>query len=76
MSIILQGIPFAVNPPVRFAPPQPVEPWTGVWNATHFRPGCAQLSNEVDEWSEACLYLNIFVKNPMVRITTLSMALA
>ena len=68
--IITKGVPYAVNPPVRFAPPQPVAPWSGVWNATYFRPACAQLStflsSEVDEWSEDCLYVNVFVTNPMV----------
>ncbi|XP_072174325.1 acetylcholinesterase-like [Diadema setosum] len=58
------GIPFAQNPPIRFAEAQPVDPWGGVWNATYFRPACAQLSSEVDEYSEDCLYLNIFVNNP------------
>jgi carboxylesterase type B len=64
------GIPFA-EPPVnelRFQPPQPVKPWTGVFDATAYGPFCMQgslgggSSNDRDI-SEDCLQLNVFSKN-------------
>lgn len=44
-SKIFLGLPFA-QPPVgklRFAPPEPVEPWTGIRDVTSFPPICTQL---------------------------------
>ncbi|GAB3149882.1 carboxylesterase family protein [Micromonospora sonneratiae] len=61
---LYQGIPYAAAPvgELRWRSPQPVEPWTGIRDAT--RPGnrCAQTA---DSWglpasdSEDCLYLNV-----------------
>ena len=65
-----RGIPFAAPPvgPLRFRPPEPVEPWTGVRDATAYgapaiqpqlpaampRPG-----PELPPSSEDCLFLNV-----------------
>lgn len=49
---VFRGIPYAA-PPVgewRWRPPQPVQPWTAVRQATSFAPACS---------SEDCLYLNV-----------------
>ncbi|XP_054864990.1 uncharacterized protein LOC111562986 isoform X2 [Amphiprion ocellaris] len=71
------GVPFAkppIGPSLRLAPPQPVEGWKGVRDATKQPPICIQhkqLSLEVlakfEGWlmdipdiSEDCLYLNIY----------------
>ncbi|XP_030060319.1 fatty acyl-CoA hydrolase precursor, medium chain [Microcaecilia unicolor] len=69
------GIPFAKPPvgPLRFAPPQPAEPWKGVRDATAYPPMCLQVP-EISETiekvtkanypplsnSEDCLYLNVY----------------
>ncbi len=61
-----KGIPFA-RPPVgdlRWREPRPVEPWTGVREASEFRPACTQLSegwnaDMVPTSTEDCLYLNV-----------------
>ncbi|XP_053687331.1 uncharacterized protein LOC128736857 [Sabethes cyaneus] len=68
------GVPYA-RPPIgelRFKNPQPLEPWTGVYNATYERDKCVQKNdlwpNAAVEGSEDCLYMNIykpeFPKNP------------
>ena len=66
--ITFKGIPYAA-PPVgrlRWAPPQPVKPWTGVRRATHFGPDCAQLPTPGDAAplrtvsKENCLYINVW----------------
>ncbi|XP_069704524.1 esterase E4-like [Periplaneta americana] len=63
-----QGIPYA-KPPVgelRFQPPQPPEPWTGVLNVTKVGPDCIQKpfpklpSSPEIEGDEDCLYLNVY----------------
>lgn len=36
------GIPFALSPPDRFAPPTGLVPWTTPLNATEFKPACIQ----------------------------------
>ncbi|XP_072488356.1 liver carboxylesterase 1-like [Notamacropus eugenii] len=73
---VFLGVPFAKAPlgPLRFAPPQPPEPWSYVKNATIYPPMCTQ--NPIGEEfmsklrgnlngislknSEDCLYLNIY----------------
>jgi para-nitrobenzyl esterase len=60
------GIPYA-QPPVgelRWAKPQPVEPWTGVRRATRYGNFCPQ-NKELSDFGDAstdedCLYLNVF----------------
>jgi para-nitrobenzyl esterase len=66
------GVPFA-KPPVgnlRWAPPQPPEPWRGERDATQFRLPCHQNTNPdgvtpneggvSGPTSEDCLYLNVY----------------
>jgi para-nitrobenzyl esterase len=66
-SCTYRGIPFAM-PPVgerRLKRPEPPEAHSGVFRAETFGPACMQkpsLTNggEADEYSEDCLYLNVF----------------
>ncbi|XP_049300078.1 uncharacterized protein LOC125772418 [Anopheles funestus] len=60
------GIPYA-QPPVgklRFKKPQPIEPWTGDYNATDSKPACLQqsflLPGQPIVGDENCLYLNVY----------------
>ena len=63
-----RGIPYAAPPvgPLRWEPPQPVAPWTGVRKATEFGPRCMQGPIYPDMVfrdagpSEDCLYLNVW----------------
>jgi para-nitrobenzyl esterase len=73
---VFKGLPFAAPPigALRWREPQPVKPWTGVRDATHFGPSPMQkihgdflpwtreylVQNEV---SEDCLYLNVWTSN-------------
>ncbi|KAF6076968.1 carboxylesterase 5A [Phyllostomus discolor] len=74
---VFLGVPFAKPPlgPLRFAPPQPAEPWTFVKNATSYPPMCSQdpvagqvlselITNRKEsiplKFSEDCLYLNVY----------------
>ncbi|NP_031980.2 carboxylesterase 1C precursor [Mus musculus] len=74
---VFLGVPFAKPPlgSLRFAPPQPAEPWSFVKNATSYPPMCSQdagwakilsdmFSTEKEilplKISEDCLYLNIY----------------
>lgn len=54
------GIPYAAPPvgDLRWRAPQPVEPWTGIREATASGPRCVQRGNP-DE-SEDCLHLNVW----------------
>src|SRR5262245_24541302 len=72
---LYRGIPYAAPPvgDLRWRPPQPVEPWTGVLAADHFAPRCMQAGGGAvarvgaqwtdpgtSEMSEDCLYLNVW----------------
>ncbi len=65
---VYRGIPFAA-PPVgenRWRPPQPVQPWQGVREATRFGRDCMQkplsssASPDDERPDEDCLYLNVW----------------
>ncbi|HEY3797379.1 MAG TPA: carboxylesterase family protein [Caulobacteraceae bacterium] len=60
-----KGIPFAAPPvgDLRWRPPQPAAAWTGVKNASAFRPECMQLSRFAGasaSMSEDCLTINVW----------------
>jgi len=62
---VWKGIPYAKPPTgkLRFRPPQPPEPWSGVRDALQFGPAAMQLDLPQAERkikSEDCLYLNIW----------------
>ncbi|XP_052022416.1 carboxylesterase 1F [Apodemus sylvaticus] len=74
---VFLGVPFAKPPlgSLRFAPPQPAEPWSFIKNTTTYPPMCSQdaakgqrvndlITNRKEkihlEFSEDCLYLNIY----------------
>jgi para-nitrobenzyl esterase len=61
------GIPYAAPPigALRWMPPQPHAPWTGVLNAKTFGPTCAQVTTlgvfaGPANDHEDCLYLNVY----------------
>ena len=66
--VAYKGIPFA-SPPVgalRWHPPAPPQPWTGVKIADRFAPICLQRGSYPDDappepMNEDCLYLNVWV---------------
>ena len=61
-----KGIPFAAPPvgDLRWRPPQPVQPWTGVRETVAYGPGCIPFGGGGNQQSPApsedCLYLNIW----------------
>lgn len=67
---VFRGIPFAAAPvgALRFRPPQPAQPWSGVRDATAFGPSAPQLPVPFDlipglgvgETDEDCLTLNVY----------------
>ncbi|HQY90500.1 carboxylesterase family protein [Caldilinea sp.] len=67
-----KGVPFAAPPvgALRWQAPQPVEPWSGVREATHFGPRAMQLpvfgdmNVRSNGMSEDCLYLNVWTPDP------------
>jgi para-nitrobenzyl esterase len=68
------GLPFAAAPVggLRWRAPQPVVPWQGILEATHFAPACPQplpppgsfyqteFFKTSERQSEDCLYLNVY----------------
>jgi para-nitrobenzyl esterase len=65
---VYEGLPFAAPPvgPLRWRPPQPPKPWTGVLEANAFKLRCMQVGSsgpgtpDDEPMSEDCLYLNIW----------------
>ena len=59
---VYKGIPFAAPPvgSLRWRPPQPVQPWTGVRDASAFGARCMQGQGTSRDVSEDCLYLNVW----------------
>jgi para-nitrobenzyl esterase len=57
-----QGIPFAAPPlgPLRWKPPAPVVPWSGVRSAQAFASDCPQISSGAVVGNEDCLGLNVW----------------
>jgi para-nitrobenzyl esterase len=73
--VSFKGIPLA-QPPVgalRWRPPQPVQRWSGVRNATAYGPDCMQIPFPGDaaplgvKPEEDCLYLNVWTPERSVR---------
>ena len=66
------GIPYAAPPvgALRWRPPQPPAPWTGVRRCVSYGPSCPQMdsgyqtSEAVGSSSEDCLYLNVYTPAP------------
>lgn len=61
-----KGIPYAAPPigELRWALPKPVEPWSGIRDATHFGNGCPQVQRyglTEAGYNEDCLFLNVTV---------------
>ena len=57
-----RGIPY-IAPPVgnlRWRPPEPVDSWSGVRDASEFTAHCPQFGPDGVEGNEDCLYLNVF----------------
>ncbi|XP_039753390.1 venom carboxylesterase-6-like [Pararge aegeria] len=57
------GVPYA-SPPIgkfRFKDPQPMQPWTGIWNSTRLPAACLQFDPAIDKiiGSEDCLFVNV-----------------
>ncbi|XP_014644061.1 PREDICTED: liver carboxylesterase-like [Ceratotherium simum simum] len=87
---VFLGVPFAKPPlgPLRFAPPQPAEPWHVVKNTTSYPPMCSQdpvagqmlsdlITNRKEnislQFSEDCLYLNIYAPADLTNESRLPM---
>ena len=65
IGVAFLGVPYAAPPvgDLRWKPPQPVRPWTGIRRATKFGAACPQLPADwlpYIGWNEDCLYLNIW----------------
>jgi para-nitrobenzyl esterase len=66
--VAFKGIPYAAPPvgQLRWRPPQPVKPWSGILNAVRYGPDCMQVPFPNDaaplreKPAEGCLYLNIW----------------
>jgi len=71
---VWRGVPYAAPPlgDLRFRPPRPPVPWSGVRSAAEFGPACVQMGSpgvgSTPAWntlnlsnsSEDCLYLNVY----------------
>ncbi|MFA4876540.1 MAG: carboxylesterase/lipase family protein [Methanoregula sp.] len=66
---VYRGIPYAAPPvgDLRWRPPAPVQPWTGVRNATGYGPICPQVITDdptpgspPQPMSEDCLFVNVW----------------
>jgi para-nitrobenzyl esterase len=64
---VYRGVPFAAPPlgDLRWRPPQPSAPWSGVRHADAFAPACMQVGVSMPgeappKVSEDCLYLNVW----------------
>ncbi|XP_028727323.1 liver carboxylesterase 1-like isoform X1 [Peromyscus leucopus] len=85
---VFLGVPFAKPPlgSLRFAPPEPAEPWSFVKNATSYPPLCSQdpaaaqtiaehFTNRKETiphtFSEDCLYLNIYTPADLTKSSRL-----
>ncbi|MBW2273126.1 MAG: carboxylesterase family protein [Deltaproteobacteria bacterium] len=60
------GIPFAAPPlgALRWRPPRPPEPWSGVLAADEAGPVCHQKVFFFERGEEDCLYLNVWTPDP------------
>lgn len=61
-----RGIPYAMAPihDRRFEPPEPMNKWTDILNATAYGPVCPQAADlGYENMSEDCLTLNVFTKH-------------
>jgi para-nitrobenzyl esterase len=66
-SAAFLGVPYAAPPTgeLRWKPPEPVAPWAGMRDATHFGAACPQLPEPwltYPHWSEDCLFLNVWTR--------------
>uniref|UniRef100_A0A8C8W7H8 Carboxylic ester hydrolase n=1 Tax=Peromyscus maniculatus bairdii TaxID=230844 RepID=A0A8C8W7H8_PERMB len=82
---VFLGVPFAKPPlgSLRFAPPQPAEPWSFVKNATSYPPIDAERRKMLSDlftnrkesipltFSEDCLYLNIYTPADLTKSSRL-----
>lgn len=59
---VFKGIPFAAPPvgELRWKEPQKVVPWKGTLNTTSYAPSSMQAGKGPYEYSEDCLYLNVW----------------